>query len=92
MDLDKAGTLVKHGVKKIGANADAIDKGEDRLRFKEAMLKIGLDLNVGRVCIRHPHEIGHPIHGIQCCCRNKLHPADRAIARSLPGEFRSVTV
>ncbi len=44
MDLDKAGTLVKHGVKMIGANADAIDKGEDRLRFKEAMLKIGLDL------------------------------------------------
>jgi carbamoyl-phosphate synthase large subunit len=28
----------------IGANADAIDKGEDRQRFKEAMLKIGLDL------------------------------------------------
>ena len=44
MDLFKAGTLEKHGVKMIGANADAIDKGEDRLRFKEAMLKIGLDL------------------------------------------------
>lgn len=44
MDLFKAGTLEKHGVKMIGANADAIDKGEDRLRFKQAMLKIGLDL------------------------------------------------
>ena len=44
MDLFKAGTLEKHSVKMIGANADAIDKGEDRLRFKEAMLKIGLDL------------------------------------------------
>ena len=44
MDLFKAGTLEKYGVKMIGANADAIDKGEDRLRFKEAMLKIGLDL------------------------------------------------
>jgi carbamoyl-phosphate synthase large subunit len=44
MDLFKEGTLDKHGVKMIGANADAIDKGEDRLRFKEAMLKIGLDL------------------------------------------------
>ena len=32
------------GVKMIGANADAIAKGEDRLLFKEAMLKIGLDL------------------------------------------------
>jgi carbamoyl-phosphate synthase large subunit len=28
----------------IGANADAIDKGEDRQRFKDAMLKIGLDV------------------------------------------------
>ena len=44
MDLFKAGTLDKHNVRMIGANADAIDKGEDRLRFKEAMLKIGLDL------------------------------------------------
>ena len=44
MDLFKNGTLDKHGVRMIGANADAIDKGEDRLRFKEAMLKIGLDL------------------------------------------------
>jgi len=44
MDLFKSGVLDKHNVKMIGANADAIDKGEDRLRFKEAMLKIGLDL------------------------------------------------
>ena len=44
MDLFKSGVLDKHGVRMIGANADAIDKGEDRLRFKEAMLKIGLDL------------------------------------------------
>jgi len=44
IDLFNSGTLDKHGVKMIGANADAIDKGEDRLRFKEAMLKIGLDL------------------------------------------------
>ena len=44
MDLFKSGVLDKHNVRMIGANADAIDKGEDRLRFKEAMLKIGLDL------------------------------------------------
>ena len=44
MDLYKAGTLDKYNVRMIGAKADAIDKGEDRLRFKEAMLKIGLDL------------------------------------------------
>ena len=44
MSLFKSGTLDKHKVRMIGANADAIDKGEDRQRFKEAMLKIGLDL------------------------------------------------
>jgi|TARA_B110000908_G_scaffold36539_1_gene43823 carbamoyl-phosphate synthase large subunit len=44
MDLFKSGVLEKHNVRMIGANADAIDKGEDRLRFKDAMLKIGLDL------------------------------------------------
>ncbi|MBT8037136.1 MAG: carbamoyl-phosphate synthase large subunit [Verrucomicrobiae bacterium] len=44
MDLFKSGVLDRHNVRMIGANADAIDKGEDRLRFKEAMLKIGLDL------------------------------------------------
>jgi carbamoyl-phosphate synthase large subunit len=44
MSLFKSGVLDKHGVKMIGANADAIDKGEDRQRFKDAMLKIGLDV------------------------------------------------
>ncbi len=44
MSLFKSGTLEKHGVRMIGANADAIDKGEDRQRFKDAMLKIGLDV------------------------------------------------
>ncbi len=44
MDLYKSGVLDKYNVRMIGANADAIDKGEDRLRFKEAMQKIGLDL------------------------------------------------
>jgi len=44
MDLFNDGILDKHKVRMIGANADAIDKGEDRQRFKDAMLKIGLDL------------------------------------------------
>ncbi|MCW1381802.1 carbamoyl-phosphate synthase large subunit [Novosphingobium sp. KCTC 2891] len=37
------GTLEKFGVQMIGANADAIDKAEDRQRFREAMDKIGLE-------------------------------------------------
>src|SRR5690554_565646 len=37
------GTLDRYGVTMIGANADAIDKAEDRQRFREAMDKIGLE-------------------------------------------------
>ncbi|MGZ3199127.1 MAG: carbamoyl-phosphate synthase large subunit [Croceibacterium sp.] len=37
------GTLAKYGVQMIGADADAIDKAEDRQRFREAMDKIGLE-------------------------------------------------
>jgi carbamoyl-phosphate synthase large subunit len=44
MALHRAGTLEKHGVRMIGAKPEAIEKGEDRLLFKNAMLKIGLDL------------------------------------------------
>ena len=44
MSLFKSGTLEKHGVKMIGAKAEAIDMGEDRQLFKEAMIRIGLDM------------------------------------------------
>ncbi|MEC8690032.1 MAG: carbamoyl-phosphate synthase large subunit [Verrucomicrobiota bacterium] len=44
MELVRRGVLEKNDVKLIGANADAIEKGEDRLAFKEAMIKIGLDI------------------------------------------------
>jgi carbamoyl-phosphate synthase large subunit len=44
MELNRNGALVRHGVKLIGANAQAIAKGEDRQLFKEAMLRIGLDV------------------------------------------------
>jgi len=37
------GTLEKYGVQMIGADADAIDKAENRQRFREAMDKIGLE-------------------------------------------------
>src|ERR1700683_4509374 len=44
MELYRAGILEKHGVRLIGANAEAISKGEDRQLFKEAMVRIGLDV------------------------------------------------
>jgi carbamoyl-phosphate synthase large subunit len=40
--LWKDGTLGKYGVKLIGADADAIEMAEDRLKFREAMDRIGL--------------------------------------------------
>lgn len=43
LDLDREGILEQYGVEMIGANADAIDKAEDRLKFKDAMTQIGLE-------------------------------------------------
>jgi carbamoyl-phosphate synthase large subunit len=42
--LYESGVLEKYGVQMIGANYEAIKKGEDRNLFKESMKKIGLDL------------------------------------------------
>jgi carbamoyl-phosphate synthase large subunit len=44
MELYRNGALARHHVRLIGANAQAIAKGEDRQLFKEAMLRIGLDV------------------------------------------------
>ena len=43
LDLEKHGVLEKFGVEMIGANADTIDKAEDRSRFDKAMRDIGLE-------------------------------------------------
>jgi carbamoyl-phosphate synthase large subunit len=42
--LAKAGVLAKYGVKIIGVEADAIEKGEDRIIFKETMKKLGIEM------------------------------------------------
>jgi len=44
MELHRSGALERLGTKLIGAEAEAIERGEDRLIFKEIMLKIGLDV------------------------------------------------
>lgn len=43
-ELYRMGILEKYGVEMIGAKAEAIEKGEDREKFREAMIKIGLDV------------------------------------------------
>ncbi len=42
LDLHRHGVLAKHGVEMIGANETAIEKAEDRMKFKDAMTSIGL--------------------------------------------------
>ena len=43
LDLERQGVLEKHSVEMIGANADVIDKAEDRERFRDAMDRISLE-------------------------------------------------
>jgi len=54
LDLDKHGVLAKYNVELIGASKEAIDKAEDRQKFKEAMTKIGL--GSARSVIAHSME------------------------------------
>jgi len=42
--LARAGVLDKYGVRIIGVEADAIEKGEDRVVFKETMTQLGIDM------------------------------------------------
>ncbi len=67
MDLDRRGILDQLGVEMIGARADVIAKAEGRQSFKEAMVKIGLDVPRSTV-VRNmqearaaQHDIGLPI-------------------------------
>jgi carbamoyl-phosphate synthase large subunit len=43
-ELAKAGVLEKYNVKVIGVNVDAIERGEDRIAFKNTMAKLGIDM------------------------------------------------
>ena len=54
LDLAKHGVLEKYGVEMIGASRDAIDKAEDREKFKAAMTRIGL--GSARSAIAHSME------------------------------------
>jgi len=54
LDLEREGVLEKYGVEMIGANADTIDKAEDRNRFDKAMKDIGLECP--RAAIAHSME------------------------------------
>ncbi len=66
LDLARNGVLAKYNVGLIGATEDAIDKAEDRGRFKDAMAKIGLNTSKSFIChtmneaLRAQEEVGFP--------------------------------
>ena len=49
MALAASGALARHGVEMIGANAEVIDRAEDRLKFRDAMSAIGLESPASRI-------------------------------------------
>ena len=61
LDLEREGVLEKYNVEMIGANADTIDKAEDRERFDKAMKAIGLE--TPRSAIAHSMEEALQVQG-----------------------------
>ena len=59
LDLARNGVLAKYGVELIGAKEEAIDKAEDRLKFKDAMTKIGL--GSARSGVAHTLDEAHQV-------------------------------
>ena len=65
--LAKTGILAKYGVRIIGVEADAIEKGEDRIVFKETMRRLGIDMPKSAPAFsveeaeRVAAEIGYPV-------------------------------
>ena len=66
-ELAKAGVLEKYGVKVIGVQVDAIERGEDRIAFKETMKKLGIDMPKSAPAYSVPEaekiavELGYPV-------------------------------
>ena len=67
LDLDREGVLAEYGVELIGASQEAIDKAEDRQKFKAAMERIGLGSARSGIAhsmedaLRVQAEIGFPV-------------------------------
>ncbi len=66
-ELHKKGVLEKYGVKIIGVQADAIEKGEDRIVFKETMNELGLEVPRSEATLtvegaeKIAKELGYPV-------------------------------
>ena len=62
LDLFHHGVLAKHNVQLIGASPEAIDKAEDRMKFKDAMTKIGLGSALSGIA--HSMEEAFAVHAM----------------------------
>ena len=66
-ELAKAGVLDKYGVKIIGVNTDAIERGEDRLAFKATMDRLGIEMAKSNIAYSVEEaegfaaELGYPV-------------------------------
>jgi len=66
-ELHQLGVLEEYGVKIIGVNIDAIQRGEDRLIFKETMDRLGIEMAAGQIvntvadAERVAEELGFPV-------------------------------
>ena len=66
-ELHQLGVLEEHGVKIIGVNIDAIQRGEDRLVFKETMDRLGIEMAASQIvntvadAERVAEELGFPV-------------------------------
>ena len=67
VDLAEAGVLEQFGVELIGAKLEAIRKAEDRLLFKDAMRRIGLDVPLSKLVnniedgMAFAEQVGYPV-------------------------------
>ena len=78
--LYKDGTLDRLGIELIGANAQAIEKAEDRQKFRDAMDKIGLESP--RSAIVHSMEEARGGAGAASACRRSSGRASRLAGRA----------
>jgi carbamoyl-phosphate synthase large subunit len=66
-ELYQAGVLDEFGVRVIGVSPEAIERGEDRLAFKETMARLGIELPLSEICYtveeaeKVAHELGYPV-------------------------------
>ena len=66
-ELHRAGVLDRYGVKVIGVNVDAIQRGEDRTAFKETMTRLGIEMPRSQAVTtleaaeRVAAELGYPV-------------------------------